>query len=355
MLRNYSWHISWSTVCTSAVGTPASSRRSHGRSSDSPGVLRILASVVMLVVCVLASAGVNSGRARAALSGRTISTFDRPPRIVPGSGSGAPRDGVWRPVTYPVSGGAPALFTIFHPDPSLPGLVAYVGWFDHRRTQLGLYPGLQEPPGVAIRGSGSVPHDQRWRLLATFNGGFKAAGRAGGFLVNGHVDEPLQPGLATIVERRDRSLEIVRWANQFPVNALILARQNLLPLVWNSVASPAVTQPWRWGDTLHGVPTVWRTAIGLTGRGDLVYVAAPDQSAESLAAIMVRVGAVRALELDINPEWPSLIAYRHRGGRDPVAVVPNPQQSPYRYLVPDDRDFFAVYARPGGASSVPFG
>ena len=258
-------------------------------------------------------------------------------------------------MTYRVSGGAPAFFTTFHPDASSPGLVAYVGWFDQRRTQLGLYPGLLEPPSVVTRGSGSVPHDQRWRLLATFNGGFKAAARAGGFVVNGHVDEPLQPGLATIVEKRDGSLEIVRWANQFPANTLILARQNLLPLVWNGVASPAVTQPWRWGEPLHGVAAVWRTAIGLTGRGDLVYVAAPDQTAESLAAIMVRVGGVRALQLDINPEWPSLITYRHRGGRDPVAVVPNPQQTPYRYLVPDARDFFAVYARPGGASSVPLG
>ena len=318
-------------------------------------MLRILALVVMFAVCVLALAGVNSGRARAASSGHALSTGGRPPRIVPAGGSGAPGDGVWHPMTYPVSGGAPALFTTFHPDPSSPGLVAYVGWFDQRRTQLGLYPGLQEPPSVATRGSGSVPHDQRWRLLATFNGGFKAAARAGGFLVNGRVDEPLQRGLATIVEKRDRSLQIVRWANQFPANTLILARQNLLPLVWNGVASPAVTQPWRWGEPLHGVAAVWRTAIGLTGRGDLVYVAAPDQTAESLAAIMVRVGAVRALELDINPEWPSLITYRHRGGRDPVAVVPNPQQTPYRYLVPDNRDFFVVYARPGGTRSVPLG
>ena len=316
---------------------------------------RSICLVIMFAVCALASAGVNSERAGAAFSSRTLSTADGPPRIVPAGGGSTPGDGVWRALTYPVSGGAPALFTTFHPDPRSPGLVAYVGWFDRRRTQLGLYPGLQEPPSVATRGSGSVPHDQRWRLLATFNGGFKAAAGAGGFVVNGHVDVPLQPGLATIVEKRDRSLQIVRWTNQFPSASLILARQNLLPLVWNGAAGAVVAEPWRWGATLHGVPTVWRTAIGLTARGDLVYVAAPDQTAASLAAIMVRVGAVRALELDINPEWPSLITYRHRGGRDPVAVVPNPQQSPYRYLVPDNRDFFAVYARPGGASSVPLG
>ncbi len=245
------------------------------------------------------------------------------------------------------------LVTTYRPAPVSSGIVAYVAWFDHSRTQLALYPGLSEPPGAVDRGSGSVPHDQRWRLLATFNGGFKAAAGAGGFVVNGRVDTPLRAGLATIVELRDRSVEIVRWAGRIPLRSLVLARQNLLPLVWNGAASPDVTQPWRWGSTLHGAGAVWRTALGITARGDLVYAAAPSQTAASLAAIMVHLGAVRALQLDINPEWPTLIAYRHRGGADPVAIVPNPQQSPYRFLVADNRDFFAVYARPGGTAAVP--
>lgn len=69
---------------------------------------------------------------------------------------------------------------------------------------------------------------------------------------------------------------------------------------------------------------------------------------------MIRLGAERAIELDINPEWPSFIGYLHRGGRDPVALVPNRQQSAYRYLTPDNRDFFAVYTRAGGGPYVPF-
>jgi hypothetical protein len=34
--------------------------------------------------------------------------------------------------------------------------------------------------------------------------------------------------------------------------------------------------------------------------------------------------------------------------------VPNPQQSPRRYLSPDSRDFFAVYRRIGRRDTVPF-
>jgi hypothetical protein len=35
-------------------------------------------------------------------------------------------------------------------------------------------------------------------------------------------------------------------------------------------------------------------------------------------------------------------------------VVPNYQQAPTRYLVPDDRDFFAVFRRIAGPVVVPF-
>jgi len=100
---------------------------------------------------------------------------------------------------------------------------------------------------------------------------------------------------------------------------------------------------------------VWRTAVGIDRHGDLVYAAADGQTAASLAAVMVHLGAVRAVQLDINPEWPSFIAYGRRGGRDPYKLVPNYRQSAYRYLSPDNRDFFAVYTRPGGGPFEPFG
>jgi hypothetical protein len=73
----------------------------------------------------------------------------------------------------------------------------------------------------------------------------------------------------------------------------------------------------------------------------------------TLAQILKRAGAVRAMELDINPEWYTLITYRHHGGPVPTEVAPNYQQPPTRYLVPDDRDFFAVYRRLPGAVTVP--
>jgi len=75
----------------------------------------------------------------------------------------------------------------------------------------------------------------------------------------------------------------------------------------------------------------------------------------TLAKILQHAGAVRAMEFDINPEWHTLITYIHGpGGLVPTIVGPNPMQSPTRYLVPDDRDFFAVYRPVPGPVTVPF-
>jgi hypothetical protein len=256
----------------------------------------------------------------------------------------------WRPAGYRVSGFHPILVTTC----SSAGSPAYVAWIDHVRTRLALYPGLQEPPSASQRGPGEVPVGERWRLLATFNGGFKAAAGAGGLLVNGRVDEPLQTGRGTLVEYRNGAVSILDWLGRTRPSELVLARQNLTPLVWAGRPAGTVGDGWLWGETLGNVAATWRSAVGVTAAGDLVYAAAAGQTAASLAELMVGVGAVRAIELDINPEWPSFISYARRGGRDPLALVPNPQQSPSRYLVPDSRDFFAVYTRAGGGARVPF-
>jgi len=56
-----------------------------------------------------------------------------------------------------------------------------------------------------------------------------------------------------------------------------------------------------------------------------------------------------------HPEWHTLITYTHgANGLVPTMVGPNPMQPPTRYLVPDDRDFFAVYQPLPGPVTVPF-
>ena len=240
--------------------------------------------------------------------------------------------------------------------PGVQGL-AYLARIDPTRSTLALYPGTTQPPVAVPRGPASVPLEERWRLLATFNGGFKytSIGLENGFAVDGHTYVWLKRGLGTLIEYRDGRIDVKTWhGGPTPPPYVVFARQNLTLLVDRGRAVAAAVNGWEWGATLGHVPAVWRTGVGVDARGNLVYAAAADLTARTLAAILVRAGAVRAIELDINPEWATFIAYRHRGARDPVALVPNPQQSAYRYLQPDRRDFFAVYTRAGGGPNVPY-
>jgi hypothetical protein len=57
-------------------------------------------------------------------------------------------------------------------------------------------------------------------------------------------------------------------------------------------------------------------------------------------------GAVRAVELDINPEWVAGYVYSHSGGGPvPAPVVPGQFGVAGRFLTPYSRDFFTVIAR----------
>jgi hypothetical protein len=77
------------------------------------------------------------------------------------------------------------------------------------------------------------------------------------------------------------------------------------------------------GFTLGNAVRVWRTGVGLDRRGNLIYAAADYQTVITLARILKRAGAVRAMEFDINPYWPTLNTYRHHHGLIPTMVVPN--------------------------------
>ena len=100
-----------------------------------------------------------------------------------------------------------------------------------------------------------------------------------------------------------------------------------------------------WGATLGNAVRVWRSAVGVDARGNLLYAAADLQTAPSIAQILQRAGAVRAMELDINSEWVTFNFYAGWDAAAPQKLLPGMTRDATRYLTPDDRDFFAVYAR----------
>jgi hypothetical protein len=278
-----------------------------------------------------------------------------PPRITPVFVDALPGEGIWKPTGPQVGRRAPVLVTTFRSELEYPRIVAYVAWFDHKRTSLGFYPGRYEPPNAPVRGPTSVPYGQRWRLLATFNGGFTYIDGHNGSSINGLSYEPLKDGLATLIGYRDGRIAIKTWTGgPNAASTVAFARQSLPQIIQDGRLSPALNDSSQWGFTLGNAVRVWRTGVGIDRRGNVIYAAANDQTVITLARILQRAGATQAMQFDINPEWPTLITYRHHYGLQPTKVVPNVQQPATRYLVSDDRDFFTVYRRLPGPVAVPF-
>ena len=57
-------------------------------------------------------------------------------------------------------------------------------------------------------------------------------------------------------------------------------------------------------------------------------------SVRTLANIVLAAGAVRAMELDINPTWTNFMTYGHpsKGVAVPHMLTRDEQPNPYRYL-----------------------
>jgi len=272
----------------------------------------------------------------------------RPPRIRPRIHPALHGEGVWHAAAAHAGLRPPVLLTSFRSDPEYPRFVAGVAWIDSAETHLVYVPGLAEPPDIANRGPAEVPPAKRKQLVATFNGGFPLETSNAGLIFRGATVAPMVDGIATLVEYRDGRIDIVRWhSGNRPASRVWFAKQNLPPIIDEGRLNPNLSDGPQWGATVDNAIRVWRSGLGVDRRGNLIYAAANYQTVGSLAEILRRAGAVRAMELDINEDWTSFITYRRPGAREPSNLLPEMLRPATRYLVPDERDFFAVYAKGG--------
>ena len=276
----------------------------------------------------------------------------RPPPIKPLIQPALQGEGQWHAAEAGAGARPPVLLTTFRSDPEYPQFVAGVAWIDHTQTQLSYVPGLAEPPEIEHRGSGEVPPGKRGSLVATFNGGFPLETSFAGLVYRGKTIAPMVDGIATLVEYRDGRIDLVKWEHgENPGPHVWFAKQNLPPIVDGGKLNPNLSDSIEWGATVNNAVRVWRSGLGVDRHGNLIYAAANYQTVGSLAEILKRAGAVRAMELDINEDWTSFITYRHPGAVEPSNLLPEMFRSPERYLTPDERDFFAVYRHPAGSGS----
>lgn len=277
--------------------------------------------------------------------------FGMPKRLASPAGKPLRGEGQWR-VLYSVHH-VPAVYgTYLRPDAVHTSYVAGIVSMNPHLLRFGLRPGTEDPgPGNWGGAQPDVPPGARHGLVATFNGGFKIASAGGGFYLNGAYHGALVKGAASMVYYRGGGLKIGVWGHGLRMtHDVVGVRQNLRPIVEHGQVPASVDQnvQTNWGATLGGGYYVWRSGVGVTRNGRIVFVYGPALDVRSLANLLKRAGSVEAMELDINPDWTNFMYYRpghHPGDPTPVSLLPDQVQPAARYYALTNRDFTVVFAR----------
>ena len=281
--------------------------------------------------------------------GAAATALDLPVDIVPPAANPLPGEGVWHPVTLDAAGNPVIEQAALRPDPQHTSELAYAVWMNQSALKFTLQPGYQQPGG-SWSASDHVTGNALTGLAATFNGGFKIHpdDALGGYYADGRTAAPLVTGKAAEVFYRDGSMRIGVWgADEVMTPQVVAVRENLSPLVSGGrvqVASGAGSSA-QWGYTVNSDYYIARSGVGMTAKGDLVYVSGPTLSVHTLAVLLKNAGAVEAMELDINPDWISYMFYSGSPTDPKPAKLWDFVQPADRYLQPSDRDFVSVYLR----------
>jgi hypothetical protein len=271
-----------------------------------------------------------------------------PPIITPA----LPGEGVWTTLRN-----APGRYSYLplaarayiRPDPAHPYAIVTMLQFDTRFVRLHIVSGTVEPGGPrGVYGSGNIPtSDVKGNaLLAAFNGGFKYADGQYGLMTHGTVYVPPQPGVATIGITREGRLVLGVWGVDPLLNSrnrdLVAWRQNGALLIDKDVINPLTNDGAAWGGTVLNSAYTWRSALGVTPQGALIYAAGNALTAQTLGQALRAAGAVMAMQTDINPFWVRAFLYNRdaHGQLSIVKLNPQMQGTGYEYLYGTQRDFF---------------
>jgi hypothetical protein len=277
-------------------------------------------------------------------------SYPAPAPLTPLVAHPLPGEGKWR--VLGAAKGEPAIYgTYLRASSVYTSYVAGIVSMNQNLVRFQLHPGAEDPGPGHWKAQPNVPPGRRLGLLATFNGGFKISTSGGGFYLNGATSGVLTKGVASVVYYRDGRIAIGNWGGSVRMTPDVVGvRQNLHMIVAHGKIPTSVDYnvTTTWGATLGGGYYVWRSGIGMTRDGRVIFVYGPSLNVRELAELLKRAGAVTGMELDINPDWMSYMYYlpkHHPADPTPVNLLPDQLQPPDRYYGLASRDFTAVYAR----------
>jgi hypothetical protein len=225
-----------------------------------------------------------------------------------------PGEGVWHVAGRETANGVPTVYEAFvRPDAVHTSYVVGVAWMDPTLLKAQLYSGSYIPGGGPYKYSAPISASASTTLVAAFNAGFRIQDSNGGYYTDGKNVKPLVNNAASVVIYKDGTMTLGAWGTQvWMSNQVASVRQNLDLIVNDGKAAKGLKNQNsdKWGKTLGGSYNVWRSGLGVTKDGAIVYVGGPALSISDLANVLVRAGAVRGMQLDINTGWVQYSTYR---------------------------------------------
>ena len=272
-----------------------------------------------------------------------------PPLPAPAGIPPLPGEGQWQTVVSTPHGDAVRLTTV-RPDAAHTSFLVGVLWMDPTLVKGVLHPGTEDPGGDWSVPT-SVDDAEQRTVVSAFSAGFRLQGDShGGWYLDDKEARPLVPGAASLVIHKNGTTDVGAWGTEVRMSPDVAAvRQNLIPLVDHGVVDPtcATGGTKEWGSTVGQAAYINRSAFGVTASGAEIYVGGPALSVCTLGDILRSAGAVRGMELDINPAWVSG-AYFHPTGKprpDAFQLFPGEQVGAQHYLQTSGRDFVSFDLR----------
>ena len=260
-------------------------------------------------------------------------------------------EGVWVPIAQNLYPNQTIIArTFLRPDASHPYAIVSLVKMDLKKLGLDTQAGTYYPGGTSgIYGPGAVPRNiqQSNTLLAVFNGGFQKKDGRYGMVVEDKTYVPLRINMPTLLLYKDGSIQFITYSGQALPSNIAAIRQNGPYLIENGTITPYVEQGVdTWGRTVTNSMYTWRSGIGITKEGNLIYAAGNSLIPSTLAKALLKAGAVNAIQLDINPPWVRFILYQSIGnGRYTFSPLLNSMRGGKEYLKRYNKDFFYVYKK----------
>jgi hypothetical protein len=263
-------------------------------------------------------------------------------------------EGQWTPVGRLV-GGVPAVYsTYLRPDPVHTSLLTGVAWMDTKLLKATLFSGTDVPGVPGFKDVAPPTAEQAGQLVAQFNSGFRMQDSDGGYYSEGRLIYTMRPGAASLVIYNNGKVTVAKWGRDATMGPNVASvRQNLDLIVdqGHLVSGLQSDATGKWGATLGNKLLVWRSGVGVTANGALVYAGGPGLSVYTLANVLLHAGAVRAMEMDINTYWVDYFFFKPPTGKpaspaNGTKLLSSMTGSPNRYFEPSSRDFVSMSADP---------